>query len=70
MPLGTGPNPNPKPSTAAALAADLATDLDLRIQPNRVILSLVTILKEAEVVHLIVWNHAWKFPSRPPLVLE
>lgn len=70
MPLGTGPNPNPKPSTAAALAAAQAIGLNHRIQPGPVILSLVTTPKEVGVVHLIVWNHAWKFPSWPPLVLE
>ena len=76
VPLGTGPNPNPQvlaingKGKGTGAAAALATELDLLIQPSRVILSLSTRLQEVEVVHLIVWNHAWKFPSWPPLVLE
>ncbi len=78
MPLGTGPTPNPKAQASNGKGSGTGSGPgkwsgnlpNRRIQPSRVILSLFTTLKEVKVVHLIVWNHAWKFPSRPPLVLE
>ena len=78
MPLGTWAIPNPKAQAINGKGSGTGSGPgkwsdnwpNRRIQPSRVILSLFTTLKEVKVVHLIVWNHAWKFPSWPPLVLE
>ena len=42
---------------------------DGRFQTGAVILPTAAVAKEVEVVHLIVWNHTWKFPYMAPLVL-
>ena len=68
-PWRTGPNPNLQALNGSGTARGPGKWAESMIQPSRVNLFPATILKEAEVVHLIVWNHAWKFPYLPPLVI-